>query len=220
MKIIKRKITQAIKYESNIIDGVEYINITPNLNANYNINILLTSDNKNLGFFNVYDFSGVTGTTAETVNYSVTGYCDSRLYLLEKYTITDNFANKYFTSTNINNDGVDLSKSTYIGDNQIIHYYIDSVEYVDTYIDSGDTYISTYFVYDSFYPNNNFINKPIYKDPLKDILTNNIKVNNDVFIERQEVSVFENNMNLEFISNLYDLKTFAGGKYYNIFKLN
>jgi hypothetical protein len=221
MEIIKRKVKQAVEIKTKIVDDIEYINIVPNLNTNYVFPFLLTSDHKNLGFFDVYDFSGETGTTVDTFNYTVTGYCDSRLYTLEKYTITNNIVDKYFHSTDITINGVNFNESTYSEYPMTIIYYVDGIKYVDSYIDDSiDGYVNTYFVFNSTYPNDNFINKPYYKISYNDQLTNKIKIESDIFIERQKISVFSGNMSIENIRNLYELKSYRSGNYYNINKIN
>ena len=44
----------------------------------------------------------------------------------------------------------------------------------------------------------------------------NPKIEDDVFIVRQQLSAFNDNYNLEFIENLNDLINYAGGNYFNI----
>jgi len=44
----------------------------------------------------------------------------------------------------------------------------------------------------------------------------NPKINDDVFIVRQELSAFDSNYKLEFIRNLVDLTSYAGGNFFNI----
>jgi hypothetical protein len=50
----------------------------------------------------------------------------------------------------------------------------------------------------------------------KENIISNPKINDDVFITRQELSAFEKNYRLEYIRNLVDLETYAGGNYFNI----
>lgn len=70
----------------------------------------------------------------------------------------------------------------------------------------------------TFQPNNqnNFIDVPYYKDPSKDNIISNPKIRNDVFIVRQELSAFDKNYKLEYIGNLNELVTYAGGNFFNI----
>ena len=64
--------------------------------------------------------------------------------------------------------------------------------------------------------NGNFINESYVKNPNKEKIISNPKINDDVFITRGEQSAFNKNYRLEFVGNLVDLTTYAGGKYFNI----
>jgi hypothetical protein len=143
----------------------------------------------------------------------ITGTSTSRLVELRKYTITNVFQNKYFGNGNISNDGVDFSNSN---ENTLITYYIGGIKYIDfiTGVNSG----LTFNIYTPLGTGNtlNFINVPYYKNPNKENIISEPKVNDDVFIIRQELSAFENNYRLEYIKNLNDLNTYAGGNYFNI----
>lgn len=143
----------------------------------------------------------------------ITGTSTSRLTELRKYTITNVFADKYFGNGNINNDGVDYGNS--IETSQII-YYIGGIKYVD--VISGVYSGITYNIYTPLGTGNtlNFINVPYYKNPNKENIISEPKIKDDVFIIRQELSAFENNYRLEYIKNLNDLNTYAGGNYFNI----
>ena len=145
----------------------------------------------------------------------ITGTSISRLSELRKYTITNVFLNKYVANGDINNDGVDYGNS--IETTRII-YYIGGIKYVDEI--SGESSGMTYTVYTPLGTGNtlNFINVPYYKDPNKENIISEPKINDDVFIIRQELSAFENNYRLEYVKNLNDLNTYAGGNYFNIVK--
>lgn len=142
----------------------------------------------------------------------VSGISTSRLSELRKYTISNDLYKKYVTGGTLNSDGIVTSAST----SNNIKYYIGGIEYVDvlTGVTSGTTYI-IYNPQGSSDPDN-FINVPYFKNPNKDNIILNPKVNNDVFINRQEISAFDQNYRLEFIKNLSDLTTFAGGNFFNI----
>ena len=217
MEFIKRTIQQAVTTGTTTVDGVEYINIIPDENAIYNMVISLTSKNKNFGFFDVYDYSGVTGTTIDYVDYTITGESVSRLYELEKHSQKSGFTDNYYQSTNIDTNGIDLSLSDYDDYPMTIVYYLDNIKYTD-YIQSetGDTL--TLFSLDKTYPNDDFLNKPYYKDPTKDILSDNLKLKNNVFIYRPEVNIMERFYNIGYVDKLYDLKTYVAGNYFIIYK--
>ena len=159
-----------------------------------------------LGTTNDSDYDGFIGSI-----YMVTGSSLSRLMELKKYVINAPFINQYVGSGNTKNDGVDFLHST---DNTIV-YFLGSIQYVD--ILSGSTSGTTFnFVTSGVTNNPNFINIPIYKNSNKENIISNPKINNDVFITRQELSAFDKNYRLEYIRNLSDLETYAGGKFFNI----
>lgn len=148
----------------------------------------------------------------------ITGTSTSRLVELRKYTITNIFSSQYFTGGNMTTDGVDLITS-----NPATHivYYIGGIKYVDvisgTTIYSGYTSGTTLNIYtpQGITPEN-FINVPYYKNPNKEGIISNPKIDDDVFIIRQEISAFDSNYRLEYIRNLSDLMTYAGGIFFKI----
>lgn len=149
---------------------------------------------------------------------TITAETTSRLENLRKYTVTNIFANQYFVSGSSNNNGVDLNNSD---PSTQITYYIDSIKYVDiisgTSIYSGYTSGTTLSIYTpQGVTSDNYIFENYYKDPLKEDLSSNTKITNDVFIFRQEIPVFEINHRLEFIKTIDEFQTYAGGLYFNI----
>lgn len=137
----------------------------------------------------------------------VTGTSASRLSELRKYTVTSVFADQYIGSGSWTSDGVDYGSSPDI-DNVV--YYLGSIQYNDI---SGTT---TFSFTAQGTSNPIFIETPIYKDPKKDNIISNPKIDDDVFIIRQALSVQEQNYRLQYITNLVELTTYAGGNYYNI----
>ena len=93
-----------------------------------------------------------------------------------------------------------------------ITYYIDGIKYTD-YVQEGYT---VFEYYATGVNEINFTNVPYYKDPKKENIISLPKIDNDVFIIRQQLSAFENNYLLEHINNLSELQTFAAGNYFNI----
>lgn len=148
------------------------------------------------------------------MSYVVTGECTSRLNELKKYKVTTIFTEQYFGNGSINLNGVDYNNSN---ENNII-YYIDGIKYNDIVIvtNSENSKITKYLLIGVGYDSSNFINVPIYKNSIKDNIISNPKTVDDVFIERQELSVFDKIYRLEHIKSLNDLKTYAGGKYFYI----
>ena len=62
----------------------------------------------------------------------------------------------------------------------------------------------------------NFIYESYIKNPDKSKIISNPKIIDDVFIIRDNLSAFDKNYRLEYIRNLVDLTTYAGGQYFNI----
>ena len=141
----------------------------------------------------------------------VTGASTSRLSELRKYTITTVFADQYVINGNIVDDGVDVYNSS---PPEIIAYFISGIRYVD--VTTGDTSGTTFSFIAQGIGSPDFINAPIYKDPKKDNIISNPKIIDDVFIIRQELSAFDKNYKLEYVKNLNDLLTYAGGKFFKI----
>ena len=140
----------------------------------------------------------------------ITGTTDnSRLNELRKYTITTNFANQYVGGGSWIQDGVDYLNSPAI---EYVVYFIGGIRYVDETLINGTT---TSF---SYLPNNtyNFIDEQYIKNPNKEKIISNPKIYDDVFITRDNLSAFNKNYRLEYIRNLVDLTTYAGGKYFKI----
>jgi hypothetical protein len=140
----------------------------------------------------------VTGTTN-----------NSRLIELKKYAVGVPFSQQYFGSGSVSNDGVDYSNSV---EGDYITYYLGGIKFVDD-ISEGTTTFS-YTPQGTSSPD--FINETYYKDPNESKIIGNPKINNDVFITRDQQSAFDKNYKLEFIDRIVDLTTYAGGKYFNI----
>lgn len=142
----------------------------------------------------------------------VTGESKSRLNELEKYTVSGSFNDKYFGNGSVNNDGVDYNATNEL--TQIV-YFIGGIRYVDVL--NNSEYQKTEFSFTSEgHESIDFINLPYYKDPNKSKLISLPKIDDDVFIIRQELSAFDRVYRLEFIENLSDLQSYAGGRYFNI----
>jgi hypothetical protein len=174
----------------------------------------LTQKINHLGFFDVNEDS--TNNPIIETTHTITGECKTRLSELKKYTISEVFTDQYPINGGINGDGIDMV-NTIIGSK--ITYYINSIMYIDT-IENDVTIRTTFKLTSNSINDYNFINKPIYKNEYKNNLIDNPKINNNLFIERQELSVFENNYKLEFMNKLIDVLTYVGGKYFHVKKSN
>jgi len=139
----------------------------------------------------------------------VTGVTISRLSELRKYAITEVFTEQYVGNGGYGNNGVDYINSI---ENQMIIYYIDEIKYID-YITTATT---TFEFTSQGTSSPDFIDVPYFKDFQKENIISTPKINSDVFIVRQELSAFDKNFRLEYIKNLVDLETYAGGNYFYI----
>lgn len=141
----------------------------------------------------------------------VTGESASRLSELRKYTVSTVFANQYIDGGSWTSDGVDYPNSPTIED---VVYYLSGIRYNDVTLIDGTTTTFSFTAQGTSNPI--FINAPVYKDPKKDNIISLPKIDDDVFIIRQALSVQEQNFRLQYITNLVELTTYAGGNYYNI----
>jgi hypothetical protein len=153
----------------------------------------------------------LTGDTSTHNSGIVTGGTTSRLIELRKYTITNNFNLQYISGGTPTVDGVDYANSS--SSNRVV-YYIGGIRYLDVY--TGNTTGTTFSFNSSGYASPNFINVPYYQNPNKENIISQPNIDDDVFIIRQESSAFEGNYRLEYIKNLSDLMTYAGGNYFKI----
>lgn len=143
--------------------------------------------------------------------HTVTGTGSSRLSELRKLTKDGgSIASRYFTSNNPSNDGVNISLTT---EGVTWTYYIGGITYVDN-VETGIT--SFIFQSQGYADTNNFIDLPIIKDPAKENIIDIPEINNNVFIIRQSLPVFENIYRLEGFINMFQLESYAGGNNYNI----
>ena len=145
--------------------------------------------------------------------FSISGTSSSRLSELEKFNVSTDISVKYFTSNNLDTDGLDLLLSVTGGTNPTYQYYIGGITYVD---DVANNITSFYFDSLGYGDSNNFDDYPMIKDEKKQNIINNPIIDNNVFITRQETSVFENNYRLRSIRFMTELDFYAGGKHFNI----
>lgn len=157
----------------------------------------------------------VTGTTN-----------NSRLIELKKYAVGVPFNQQYFGGGSYSSDGVDFSNST---EGVVVTYYLGGIKFVDDVVNGVTTfrysrstggvvvnYTNATGGTSTWTSSRDFIDDPYYKDPNESRLIGNPKINNDVFIIRDQQSAFDKNYKLEFIEKMVDLTTYAGGKYFNI----
>ena len=150
----------------------------------------------------------------------ITGATDnSRLIELRTYSVSTGLSSQYGLSSNVNVDGVNPWLSQYTTFPYTIVYYLGGITFTDI-VESDDplTISSTTFNYEGQgISEPNFITGETYiKNPEKSKIISNPKIFDDVFIIRDNLSAFNKNYRLEYVRNLVDLTTYAGGKYFNI----
>ena len=207
MEIIKKRVKLKTKIVSTDEDNI--INIVPDDTATYSFKILLLSDNKNFGFFNVDETN--LKPIQNNNDYVVSGETYSRLVELEKTIQTTNIEQKYWLSNDLSTNGLDINKSV---ENEYYVYYIDNIEYKDDLVNN-----ITYFKLKSNGLNDeNSILGHIY---INNSLIYNIskpKVQSDIFVERPIRKVVEPFFRMKDIKNLNDLYEYGGGSYFKIIK--
>lgn len=207
MEIIKKRVKLKTKIVSTDEDNI--INIVPDDTATYSFKILLLSDNKNFGFFNVDETN--LKPIQNNNDYVVSGETYSRLVELEKTIQTTNIEQKYWLSNDLSTNGLDINKSV---ENEYYVYYIDNIEYKDDLVNN-----ITYFKLKSNGLNdensilgNIYINNSIIYNISKP------KVQSDIFVERPIRKVVEPFFRMKDIRNLNDLYEYGGGSYFKIIK--
>ena len=204
----------------------------------YNTKIMLTARDIDFGFFVVYEenmfvsgnitceqlsattsgnttcqsgYTFPTGITISTATYPITGTSSSRLSELRKFTATGTLSELYFTSTDPNvADGVNeiltATATTWT-------YYLGGITYVDDVINNITSFS---FISVGYNDTNNFVNLPIIKDEAKQNIIDKPEIDNNVFIIRQSLPVFQNVYRLQDIRNISELEKYAGGGKFNI----
>jgi hypothetical protein len=150
--------------------------------------------------------------------FTVTGFSESRLSELRKYTISGSLSALYVTSNINTSDGLDLSLTTTGISASTYVYYLGGITYKDKRV-SPATGFTTTFSFQSLGTDdpNNFDQYRYLKNEEKQNLVENTQVSKDVFISRQEQSVFERNYRLRSVNGLNNVLTYAGGNYFTIY---
>lgn len=192
--------------------------------STYNLNILLTADIKDMGYFDTSDdydrssYSGYSSTPEYSLfntSYTVTGTSESRLSELEKYVVSIDPHIKYYSGGSPSTDGLISYSNTPTGKTYV--YYVGGIQYVDI-LATGSTATTTSFSFtNTGFSAYNFDNKFIVKYETKQNMVENPQVSSDVFIARQQQTVFENNFRLRGIGSLSDILSYAGGNYFTIY---
>lgn len=207
--------------------------------TSYNFNILLNATIKDYGFFdtiddselvgnvlynnapsgysfvNTYNFSNYSGDDFYTTTYSVTGYSSSRLNEIEKYVVSTDPNIKYLSGGTIGVDG--LSQYTSGTTGITIIYFIGGIQYTDIKNIESSGFTTTFMFINNGWSSENFDNKRIIKLESKQNMVENSQVSTDVFIARQQQTVFEKNYRLRGLGSMSDLLSYAGGNYFTIY---
>lgn len=157
---------------------------------------------------------------------TITGESQSRLSELKKYAVTGDFFNQYKLSTGSATDGVNKSQTSLNTKPIKIVYYVDGIRYVDTIQVTGNSTVinaiangerrTTFRFIGQGYDSPDFVNYPTIKNPDEHNLVEHPKIDSDVFIVRQSLSVFDKNYKLRDVRNLVQFRTYAGNNYFNI----
>lgn len=214
MELIKKQVQRAMTTGATPCDsGItgNCYQIIPDLTVDYNFKIMLKARDIDFGFFDV--LSGQTGATGATISpatYLVTGTSSSRLSELKKFSTSGTLSDLYFTSTDPNlGDGVNTSLTMTA---TTWTYYIGGI----TYVDNVASNITTFSFMSDGYNSPNYVNLPIIKDEAKQNIIDVPEIDNNVFIVRQSLPVYQNIYRLQDIRTLSDLEKYAGGAKFNI----
>jgi hypothetical protein len=156
-----------------------------------------------------------------TDKYTVSGTCNSsRLQELRKYTVTNDVTKQYVTSTSINTNGVHLALCDFNGNSGVVRqvYYIDKIKYIDERPVTSTATTTTFILADLQLSPLNFDNKPLIKTEESYELVENPQISKDVFIVRQQLSVFERIYRIRAVNGLNDVLNYGGGNYFKIYE--
>jgi hypothetical protein len=98
------------------------------------------------------------------------------------------------------------------GDSTNINYWIDDIEFNDNLSLSATTANYT----GTGYTSPDFQYQPLLQDDLIVGLVENVRFVEDIFIDRQAISVFDTVFRLEHMDSILQLETYAGGGFFNI----
>ena len=178
--------------------------------STYNIKLLLTQTVYDLGKFDIYEDENSTAVGTDGLFsgvVTITGSGSNRLEELRTYSVSPDLSLRYITSTTPTTDGLNVSLSD--ESQNLFIYYLGSI----TYTSSGSV---TTFSYESNGCTPHVENKPIISNESTVGLVEEPIVDPEVFIGRQEISVFESSYRLADVKNLRELETYAGGNFFTI----
>lgn len=142
-----------------------------------------------------------------SASVKIKGICDSRLFELKKYGFAIDLNEKYWISTKSTENGVILAES----DDEKTTYRIDRIKFVDIFEEEITTFEYNTNSVSGFMNKIDFVNDKYhgYID---------VKIKNNILINRQNINILEQHYRLNAIKNVNDFDIFGGG-YFNVFKI-
>jgi hypothetical protein len=176
------------------------------LKSNNDINFTIKLDQEfNLtGYYN-YDIDKTN--TNSTRSVIVTGICDSRLNEITKYGFGNNLLSDKYHVYNGSNNGVILNKSN----NNVITYKIDNIEFEDNLLTNQTNFLIKTNKIEDIKEKVLFLDDKYYSYI-------DIKINNNLLIDRQSISILQEHYRLNGVNNIKDFE-FYGNGYFNIYKI-
>ena len=211
MEVLKKQIKQITTTATTI--GGDIITI-PDSGVSYNFKIALRTRVKDYGFFDYVETTGATAVTYNSVS-TVTGTSKSRLAEIRKFKVSGDLNEIYFTSNSPASDGLDLFFTETGGAVETYRYYIGGITYTDV-VQNGVSSTTFSFLTSGTSNTNNFVNGAIIKDFAKEDSIDQPEVDDDVFIIRQSLSVFEDQYRIANLNTLSDLLDYAGGSHFTV----
>lgn len=173
-------------------------------NNNKNIIINLSNSFNISGLFNESNIFEETNKNKNSV--VITGICDSRLNEIKKYIVNENLTESYI-QYNGSNNGLILNKSN----DTYLTYIIDNITFIDNLIENKTNF--------SFFTKKiNNINNYIKFVDDKYLGFIDIKIDNKLVVDRQDINILENHYRLNAIRNINDFE-FYGSGFFNIYNI-
>lgn len=219
MSVIKKQIKLKTILEP-IPGSDKFARFVPDTSVVYSFKLLLDSENTDWGFFDVDPDDNTEEPISGPFNYNVTGNSTTRLNELKKYSVSSDLNKSYIILDEVNKNPTDFNSElnglilSETIEGEFYSYFVDGIKYFDDILNN----ITTFNFFSEGYSSDNYISKPIYKDPSIGNTITMPDINNNVFIIREELPVFLNNYRLSNIISLASLENYAGGKFYNIVK--
>lgn len=179
-----------------------YRKIVFNSGSSYNLNIILSEKYDLIGMYNIDETS--ENLQQYYPQYLITGSCENRLTEIETYDIQRPYIVGINGVTEINSDSND--KIIYI------IYIIDGFTY-KTFFDDD---LTSYYSYLSSSLNSDTANNYSVIKSDKTLSLTQIKVQNEILIDRFAISTFDKHYRLSNMKNLSDITNYMSGNGFNL----